>query len=600
MSLISGSERNEESRKAMMKRPGPPRPWPSRAASRRADACPSVWRAVGHPPSLPVYGILKTARDHNRRFGPLAARREPAVTIRLQPAADRPRRADLCASASRRRWCTSTRGSRWRTTTRRATSSWRGGFSTASRRAGDRLAPCGCRCRTCSTRCRCRSTGLPHRLLRGRDLNRGLRAGGVLDCPSGAAGDGSRLGATMAVAVLALNPNLLYLQATPMTEPLLVATHHAGRCCGCTQWVTRGEPVVAARHRLGARSGVADAVRGVAGHGGGARRVGVGVVAARPAAARHARDWSPRSGRVPRCGARPVPGPEPRHGRRVVRDERLLRARSAAARQAVSDGAVDLVGHAPTERAWHRDRCGRRARRHDGDVAGAPRQGAMAAARSRCRRGDCCRMRRSSTGTRSAFATWCRWWRLRRSMPASAWALARRAGWAVAAVLAASIAIEAPPFDRHAAMIQEAQWDRPASEGRARVTRCLVAQWDHGTIMASMGSLAHYMQELSQRGVPNLAISFTRATATSGSPRSTRARPRTSTGSSSRSRRKAATCSRSSRTPVPRFSQTSHASATAEAWRCTDGRPLANAGPARPFLVPRWFVSRCSSLGCRS
>ena len=35
---------------------------------------------------------------------------------------------------------------------------------------------------------------------------------------------GSRLGAAVAAALLVLNPNLLYLHATPMTEPLLLAT----------------------------------------------------------------------------------------------------------------------------------------------------------------------------------------------------------------------------------------------------------------------------------------------------------------------------------------------------------------------------------------
>ena len=34
---------------------------------------------------------------------------------------------------------------------------------------------------------------------------------------------GSSIGAVVAVAMMALNPNLLYLQATPMTEPLLLA-----------------------------------------------------------------------------------------------------------------------------------------------------------------------------------------------------------------------------------------------------------------------------------------------------------------------------------------------------------------------------------------
>src|SRR5919201_4478008 len=35
---------------------------------------------------------------------------------------------------------------------------------------------------------------------------------------------GSGLAAAIAAAVFALNPNVLYLQATPMTEPLLIAT----------------------------------------------------------------------------------------------------------------------------------------------------------------------------------------------------------------------------------------------------------------------------------------------------------------------------------------------------------------------------------------
>src|SRR5204863_7177606 len=34
---------------------------------------------------------------------------------------------------------------------------------------------------------------------------------------------GSTIGAAVAVALLALNPNLLYLYTTPMTEPLLIA-----------------------------------------------------------------------------------------------------------------------------------------------------------------------------------------------------------------------------------------------------------------------------------------------------------------------------------------------------------------------------------------
>jgi len=47
-------------------------------------------------------------------------------------------------------------------------------------------------------------------------------------------------------------------------------------------------------------------------------------------------------------------------------------------------------------------------------------------------------------------------------------------------------------------MVQEAQWDRPFSEGRQKLTACLMREYDGSPILASMGSLAHYMQELSR------------------------------------------------------------------------------------------------------
>ena len=49
-------------------------------------------------------------------------------------------------------------------------------------------------------------------------------------------------------------------------------------------------------------------------------------------------------------------------------------------------------------------------------------------------------------------------------------------------------------------MVLEAQWDRPNSRARQDVTACLPRATPRPTIMASMGSLAHYMQELSQAG----------------------------------------------------------------------------------------------------
>jgi hypothetical protein len=79
--------------------------------------------------------------------------------------------------------------------------------------------------------------------------------------------------------------------------------------------------------------------------------------------------------------------------------------------------------------------------------------------------------------------------------------LPRRLRLAAAALVVAGAVMAARPFDPKAAMVQEAQWDRPYSAARRTVTACLVERFAPGdTIMASMGSLAHYMQELSHAG----------------------------------------------------------------------------------------------------
>ena len=78
--------------------------------------------------------------------------------------------------------------------------------------------------------------------------------------------------------------------------------------------------------------------------------------------------------------------------------------------------------------------------------------------------------------------------------------LARRAAPAVAVILFAAIVVQARPFDRHAPMIVEAQLDRQNGIGRQAVTACLRHSYDGTTVMASMAALAHYMQELSLAG----------------------------------------------------------------------------------------------------
>jgi hypothetical protein len=76
-------------------------------------------------------------------------------------------------------------------------------------------------------------------------------------------------------------------------------------------------------------------------------------------------------------------------------------------------------------------------------------------------------------------------------------------GWwrrLAAGAVAALLALTAHPFDRSAPVVVEAQSDRANSEARRIVTGCLVHGYHGEPILASMGSLAHYMQELSQAG----------------------------------------------------------------------------------------------------
>lgn len=78
-----------------------------------------------------------------------------------------------------------------------------------------------------------------------------------------------------------------------------------------------------------------------------------------------------------------------------------------------------------------------------------------------------------------------------------------RGWWRHAAAIAVAfwLAATARPLDPQAAMVQEAQWDRPFSLGRRNVTACLMREYRGERILASMGSLAHYMQELSHEGI---------------------------------------------------------------------------------------------------
>ncbi len=70
----------------------------------------------------------------------------------------------------------------------------------------------------------------------------------------------------------------------------------------------------------------------------------------------------------------------------------------------------------------------------------------------------------------------------------------------VAAAALAAVVMAPGALDPAAPMVLEAQWDRANQAGRSRVAAYLRAHWDGETVMASMGSLAHFMQELSRDG----------------------------------------------------------------------------------------------------
>lgn len=73
---------------------------------------------------------------------------------------------------------------------------------------------------------------------------------------------------------------------------------------------------------------------------------------------------------------------------------------------------------------------------------------------------------------------------------------------AAAALIAGLALVETPPLDATAPMVREAQWDRPNISARAAVTACLAREFvrPRDKILVSMGSLAHYMQEMTVAG----------------------------------------------------------------------------------------------------
>jgi hypothetical protein len=78
--------------------------------------------------------------------------------------------------------------------------------------------------------------------------------------------------------------------------------------------------------------------------------------------------------------------------------------------------------------------------------------------------------------------------------------LPRRLHTPAAVLMLAAAVWSTPPLDMNALMVREAQRELPESDARRQVTAALVQRWDRTPIMASMGSLGHYMQQMSAHG----------------------------------------------------------------------------------------------------
>ncbi|HXE79971.1 MAG TPA: hypothetical protein VNK41_04415 [Vicinamibacterales bacterium] len=77
--------------------------------------------------------------------------------------------------------------------------------------------------------------------------------------------------------------------------------------------------------------------------------------------------------------------------------------------------------------------------------------------------------------------------------------LAKRARYAAAVVVLAGVLVGVRPFDDRAPMLREAQWDIERTRARQAVTACLTsAREPHDSVLISMGALAHYIQDLSK------------------------------------------------------------------------------------------------------
>lgn len=311
------------------------------------------------------------------------------------------------------------------------------------------------------------------------------------------AATGSAPGAIAAVGILVLNPNLLYLQATPMTEPLLLGLS-ALAVCWLFEWVQTDRDEVPVRVGLALAGLVLTRYEGWA-------IAGAALAATALAIWRYGTPLTLLASRMMRLAAWPA----------VAVLLFLVNSR-------ITVGAWFVSGGFYVPDPTYQGRLGRTivslwwgTHQLSGYLVEiiALATAVVLIARAAARRADAALLVPIALLAAAALPFYAFFeghpYRIRYMIPlvAACAALAgigigmvRRGGWLAAILLLASVIVESPPWARDTPLLLEAQWDRPMSAGRRQVTSCLARDYRGEKIVASMGSLAHYMQELSRDG----------------------------------------------------------------------------------------------------
>lgn len=311
------------------------------------------------------------------------------------------------------------------------------------------------------------------------------------------AATGSRLGGGVAAALLALNPNVLYIHTTPMTEPMALAGI-AVVTLWLYEWAARDEDAVP--RRLGLALLAAAWTRYEAW-----LVIAAGIAAALCASARAGASGSALRRRAWRLGRWP--------GAAVLlflAASRLTTGTWLTTGFYVPDPYYDgQLARAVLAVWWGTHRLSTR-------VIEAVAVGAalVLAARALTTRAHAPLLVLLSPLAAALFPVYAFYeghpFHIRYMLlPAAACAflagiavglMRRRAAALTALALVALTMIQTPPWQREAPVIAEARLDLPLQQARRRVTGCLTSAYREGRILASMGSLAHYMQELSHDG----------------------------------------------------------------------------------------------------